>query len=114
MITGAGDLPAEFVIHTVGPIWDDDRTEEHEQHDRTLASCYSRSLSLAAEHEVRSIAFPNISTGVYGFPKPRAAHVAVQATVDWLAAAGDHPIERIVFVCFDDENHSLYRALVED
>lgn len=103
VITGAGDLPARFVIHTVGPIWTAERAEEH---DRTLTSCYRRSLELAVEHGVRSIAFPNISTGVYGFPKDRAARVAVRAVGD------DPPVERLVFCCFDDENLALYQDLL--
>jgi O-acetyl-ADP-ribose deacetylase (regulator of RNase III) len=109
VVTGAGDLPAGLVIHTVGPIWTGDRADEH---DRTLASCYRRSLELGAEHNVRSIAFPNIGTGVYRFPRPRAARVAVEAVIDWLEAAGDHPIGTVTFCCFDDENLALYDTLL--
>lgn len=103
VITGGGDLPARWVIHTVGPIWSDDRPEEH---DLTLASCYRRSLESAVEHGIHSIAFPNISTGVYGFPKDRAARVAVEAVGD------DPPVERLIFCCFDAENLALYRELL--
>ncbi|MGB5759466.1 MAG: O-acetyl-ADP-ribose deacetylase [Acidimicrobiales bacterium] len=110
VVTGAGELPAGIVIHTVGPIWSEDRAAEH---DETLASCYRESLFMAAKHNVRDIAFPNISTGVYGFPKPRAARVAVNATLDWLEQQTDHSLDRIIFVCFDDENHELYRVLIE-
>lgn len=114
VVTAAGELPAGLVIHTVGPIWTDGPDEQASDHNQTLASCYRRSLDLAAEHNARTIAFPNISTGVYRFPKPRAARVAVNATLDWLEASDDHPIEEIVFVCHDDENLSLYQRLLED
>lgn len=109
VVTGGGDLPARLVIHAVGPVWtgDDRRADDH---DRTLASCYRRSLGLAAEHGARSIAFPNISTGVYGFPKDRAARVAVEAVA--AALDDDPPIDRVVFCCFDDENLAQYRALL--
>ena len=107
--TAAGELPSALVFHTVGPIWTSDLADDH---DRTLASCYRSCLDLGVEHNSRSIAFPNISTGVYRFPKPRAARVAVDATRDWLAEADDHPIERVVFVCFDEENLGLYQALL--
>lgn len=106
VITGAGELRARFVIHTVGPIWSGSRPEAD---DTTLASCYRRSLDLAVANDVRTIAFPNISTGVYRFPKPRAAGTALAAVREWVA---DHPdgIDEIVFVCFDDDNLSEYRA----
>ena len=110
VVTGAGELPAGLVIHTVGPIWSEERAREH---DEALAGCYRRSLELAAEHNVRSIAFPNISTGVYGFPKRRAARIAIDATVQWLESTEEHPIDTILFVCFDEENHGLYRSLLE-
>jgi O-acetyl-ADP-ribose deacetylase (regulator of RNase III) len=102
--TGAGELPARWVIHTVGPIW---TAADAEAHDRTLGSAYRRSLEVAGELGAVSVAFPNISTGVYGFPKRRAADVAVTAVQETVA---DVPtIERVVFVAFDDENHALYR-----
>lgn len=107
--TEAGELEAGIIIHTVGPVW---TSEGAADHDVTLASCYHRSLGLAAEHNARDIAFPNISTGVYGFPKARAAGVAINATIDWLEANEDHGLERILFVCFDDENLGLYRTLL--
>lgn len=109
VVTGAGELAAQLVVHTVGPIWDDVRADEH---DETLASCYHVSLDLAAEYRVRDVAFPNISTGVYGFPKGRAATVAVNATLDWIEQNQSSSIEHIIFVCFDDENHALYDALL--
>lgn len=104
VIGTGGNLPARYVIHTVGPIWTD---EDAERHDATLASCYRRSLDLAARHDLRSIAFPGISTGVYGFPKDRAADIAVDTVSSWLAT-DRHEIERVIFVSFDDESQQLY------
>ncbi len=109
VVTEAGELPAGLVIHTVGPIWDEADAAEH---DRTLASCYHESLHLAAKHNVREIAFPNISTGVYGFPKSRAASVAINATIDWLEQDHEHELDMVIFVCFDDENLELYQSLL--
>lgn len=110
VVTGAGELPAGLVIHAVGPIWDD--SVDPVDHDCTLGSCYTTSLTLAADYKVRDVAFPNISTGVYGFPKARAAAVAVNATLDWLEANRASPIEEIIFVCYDDENYQLYQQLL--
>ncbi len=122
VITGSGDLAEHStirsVIHTVGPIWPDGLPEGGagelgEQLDRTLASCYTTSLELAAEAGCRSIAFPNISTGVYGFPKVRAAGVAIDAVAAKIASSSSSSllssIERVLFVCFDEENVRLYR-----
>ena len=100
VITGAGRLPARHVIHTVGPIWSDQPDAES---DRLLAAAYTNSLGLAVGHGCRTVAFPNISTGVYGFPKERAADVAIRAVT---ATAWN--LDEVVFVCFDDENLSLY------
>lgn len=108
VIGTGGLLPARHVIHTVGPIWTGD---DPEGHDATLASCYRRSLELAVRHDLRSIAFPGISTGVYGFPKDRAARTAVDAVRSSLAAE-DHEIETVLFVCFDDEALRIYLALL--
>lgn len=77
VITTAGNLPAEYVIHTVGPVWNDGLKAE----DQLLENCYRNSLQLAEEHGVQSIAFPNISTGIYKFPKERAAQIAYQQSV---------------------------------
>ncbi len=103
VITGAGDLAAHHVIHTVGPIW---TGEEPAEHDRLLASCYESSLRLAEDHGLASVAFPNISTGVYGFPKPRAAEVAVRAV--HRIAPQLRSVTDVTFVCFDEENHDIY------
>jgi O-acetyl-ADP-ribose deacetylase (regulator of RNase III) len=98
VITGAGNLPCKRVIHTVGPVWHGGTQGEAE----TLGSCYRKSLLLAAEAGLSSIAFPNISTGVYGYPKDKAAAVAAEAVRKTL---NETPaIARVIFVCFDEEN----------
>jgi O-acetyl-ADP-ribose deacetylase (regulator of RNase III) len=102
VITSGGKLPAKYVIHTVGPVWNGGGKGE----EALLASAYRNSLKLAVEHGIRSIAFPNISTGIYHFPKDKAAAIAVKTVKDFLA---DHPqIEQVIFVCFDRENYDLY------
>lgn len=103
--TGAGALPARFVLHTVGPIWG---VEPPETQDAQLASCYRTSLDLAADLGCRSIAFPNISTGVYGFPKERAAGIAVRSVLD---APVD--LDAVILVCFDHENAEFTRHAME-
>jgi O-acetyl-ADP-ribose deacetylase (regulator of RNase III) len=106
VITTGGKLPAKYVIHTVGPVWSGGkRNEEH-----LLANCYSNSLKIAANNGVKSIAFPNISTGVYRFPKEQAAEIAVK-TVDTFLRS-DQDIEEVIFICFDDENYGLYKQLL--
>lgn len=106
VITTAGKLPARFVIHTVGPVWNGSEKNEAEK----LASCYRNSLELAAAHGLKTIAFPNISTGIYHFPKDNAAHIAVQAVREYMT--GHSLPEEVVFVCFDAENYELYRDLL--
>jgi O-acetyl-ADP-ribose deacetylase (regulator of RNase III) len=103
-ITGGYDLPARHVIHTVGPVWHGGGEGE----EALLASCYRNSLRLAVENAIRSIAFPGISTGVYGFPKQRAAQIAVREVADFVA--GDAPLDRVVFCCFDAQAADLHRA----
>lgn len=104
VITKAGNLPAKFVIHTVGPIWNGGKNKEQE----LLANCYKNSLALAVKHDCKSIAFPNISTGVYRFPKEAAAAIAVKTVQECLS---QYPsIEQVVFVCFDEENFNLIQA----
>lgn len=97
-------LPAKYVIHTVGPIWQGGNNNE----DELLASAYRRSLEVAADHgDIKTIAFPNISTGVYGFPKERAADIAIRTVKEFLK---EHPeIEKVIFVAFDDENYRIYK-----
>ena len=101
VITSAGRMPAKFVIHTVGPIWYGGESGESEK----LANCYKNSLVLAVENNCKTIAFPNISTGVYGFPKNRAAKIAVKTVRDFLST--NNKIEEVIFICFDDENLQL-------
>ncbi len=109
VITGAGNLPARHVIHTVGPVF---RFEDAASQDEQLANCYRRSIELAHEHALASIAFPNISTGVYHFPKDRAAPIAIEATRAAVAEIVDCAVSRVIFVCFDEENAELYEALL--
>lgn len=103
-ITGGYRLRARYVIHTVGPIY---RGGKHGEAD-LLASCYRNSLRLAVEKGVRSIAFPNISTGIYGYPKEEAARIAIRTVKDFLLTADSL---HVIFCCFDDENFRLYRDL---
>jgi O-acetyl-ADP-ribose deacetylase (regulator of RNase III) len=96
-------LPAAHVIHTVGPVWRGGNANE----DELLASCYRRSLDVASQLNVRSIAFPAISTGIYGFPRQRAAKIAVSEVLSYRGE-----IERLIFVCFDAETAGIYRGLL--
>ncbi|MFQ5558868.1 MAG: O-acetyl-ADP-ribose deacetylase [Acidimicrobiales bacterium] len=105
--TTAGELPARFVIHTVGPVFSPDRADDH---DITLASAYRRSLQVAAEVGARTVAFPNISTGAYGFPKARAARVAVAAVNEEVERLDG--IDEVIFVCHDTGNREIYRQLL--
>ncbi len=107
-ITPAFRLPSKWVIHTVGPVWRGGLADEA----RLLARCYNNSLKLAGENNCQSIAFPNISTGVYGFPKPKAAEIAVKTTKEYLTK--NQSSLTVYFVCFDDENHRLYHQLLKD
>lgn len=107
VMTSGGRLAARNVIHTVGPVWMGGGNREAE----TLSSCYRRSLALADGAGLRSVAFPNISTGVYGYPKALAASLAVEAVRASLAT-GSHSVEEVLFVCFDRENFDLYRGLL--
>ena len=101
MITTAGKLPAKYVIHTVGPVWNGGLDNEAS----LLADCYRNSLELAAEHQCNSIVFPNISTGVYRFPKEKAAKIALDSVQYFLKE--DSRIQKVIFVCFDNENYQL-------
>jgi O-acetyl-ADP-ribose deacetylase (regulator of RNase III) len=97
-------LPARHVIHTVGPVWHGGTQNE----DAELASCYTRSLDLARRHELRTIAFPAISTGVYGFPADRAARIAVATVANGLPG----PFERIVFCCFSENSAAHHKQVL--
>ena len=105
VITTAGNLPAKFVIHTVGPVWSGGNSGEPAK----LANCYNNSLRLAVENGLQSVAFPNISTGIYGYPKKEAAAIAVKTVSDFLRA--NAPV-KVYFVCFDEENFQLYQSLM--
>jgi O-acetyl-ADP-ribose deacetylase (regulator of RNase III) len=104
-LTRGYQLPARFVIHTVGPVWHGGGRGEAE----LLASCYRRSLQVAREHGVRSVAFPSISTGVYGYPIDQAAAVAV-ATVK--AEVTAFPMDEVIFCCFSAGDLAVYRGLL--
>ena len=103
-LTRAYKLPAKHVIHTVGPVWNGGKRGEPE----LLASCYRESLALASGHGLRTIAFPAISCGVYGYPLDKAAHIAVAECRDFLER--DHSIEKILFACFGDDALQAYGA----
>lgn len=106
VITSAGNLSAKYVIHTVGPVWNRGKSNEED----LLRSCYVKSLHLATEYEARSIAFPNISTGIYRFPKEIAAKIAIETVAEFIA---QEPVfDEIIFACFDDANFSLYQSLL--
>lgn len=100
-------LPARFIIHTVGPVWHGGRSGEPE----LLASCYRRSMALAAAQGVRSIAFPGISTGIYGYPVEPAARLAVSTVREALADAAS-PVEEVVFCCFSAGDLAIYEAVL--
>ncbi|MGZ3879912.1 MAG: O-acetyl-ADP-ribose deacetylase [Flavisolibacter sp.] len=99
VITTAGNLPAKYVIHTVGPVWNGGGANEREK----LANCYLNSLRLAVENVCKTIAFPNISTGVYRFPKEEAARISIEAIQRFLEK--DNSLEMVLVVCFDEENY---------
>jgi O-acetyl-ADP-ribose deacetylase len=106
-ITPGFRLPATWVIHTVGPVWQGGRRDE----PHLLASCYRRSLMLAREHEIRTIAFPSISTGIYGYPVELAAPVALREIRSFLE---QHVLpEKVTVVCFDNRTHRTYREVAE-
>jgi O-acetyl-ADP-ribose deacetylase len=104
VITTAGNLPAKFVIHTVGPVWNGGKKNENEK----LANCYKNSLQLAIDNNCRTIAFPNISTGIYGFPKDKAAKIAVNTVADYILQTSF--LHKVIFVCFDLENFELIQS----
>jgi O-acetyl-ADP-ribose deacetylase (regulator of RNase III) len=104
-ITGGYDLPAAWVIHTVGPIWQGGNHDE----DRLLADCYRNCLGLAKEKNLSSIAFPSISTGAYGFPVTRASRIAIDEITNFCSK---NPIpQRVVIVCFDTHTYQAYQQL---
>ncbi|KKP68207.1 MAG: hypothetical protein UR66_C0007G0014 [Candidatus Moranbacteria bacterium GW2011_GWE1_35_17] len=107
-ITKGYRLPAKWVIHTVGPIYGNENGHEADM----LRSCYMMSLYLAVDHNVKNIAFPNISTGVYGYPIEEAAQIAVDAVKEFIAEE-KHQLEKIYFVSFTDEDLEIYQNLLK-
>jgi len=105
-ITGGYNLPARQIIHTVGPIWHGGTHDE----TKLLASCYRRSLAVAVENHIKSIAFPCVSTGVYGFPHQPAAEIAIAAVNDFLKS--ELTLEEVIFCCFLDEDFLIYQKLL--
>jgi len=106
VITTGGKLAASYVIHTVGPIW----RGGHENEPQILKNAYLNSLQLASKKRLQTVAFPNISTGVYGFPKDRASQIAVRTVLEFLKE--NKQIKQVYFVCFDQENFELYQYLL--
>lgn len=105
-ITKAYSLPAKYVIHTVGPIWNGGEKDEA----KLLASCYYNSLLLAEKYSCKTIAFPCISTGAYRYPKPQAAQIATNTAFDFLIE--NKKIEKIIFAIHDDENYEIYMSII--
>ncbi len=107
-ITKGYNLPAKYVIHTVGPVWNGGKYNEKE----LLTGCYKNSLQLTIENNCRTIAFPNISTGVYRFPKDIAAQIAISTVKSFIEK--NTIIEKVIFVCFDKENFEIYNKLLSE
>lgn len=105
-ITLGYKLPAKYVIHTVGPVYNGGKYNEVQK----LASCYRKCLEVAIENGVKTIAFPNISTGIYGYPKKEAAEIAIKEVVAFLG--NNSEIEQIIFCVFDDENFKIYKDIL--
>lgn len=100
------NLPAKFIIHTVGPVWDDGKNNEN----KLLANCYRNSLKLAFENGIKTIAFPAISTGVYRFPLERATKIAINEVKKFLDK--NESLEKVIFVCFDEETYQVYNNIL--
>jgi O-acetyl-ADP-ribose deacetylase (regulator of RNase III) len=107
-ITRGYKLPAQWVIHTVGPVWHDGQHGE----DELLASCYRSCFALIIQHGIKTVAFPSISTGAYGFPMDRAARIAVRETTNFLDR--NQPVEKVVLVCFGTGALEVYKAALAD
>lgn len=105
VITSAGNLKTKYVIHTVGPNWNKGQSNEEEK----LRNCYLNCLALADENELKIIAFPNISTGIYKFPKEKAATIAIDTVRNQPSN-----LKKIVFVCFDTENYNIYNRILNN
>ena len=102
------NLPAKFIIHTVGPVWNGGNNNE----DNLLANCYRNSLKLAIENKIKTIAFPAISTGVYRFPLERATEIAVTEVKKFLEK--NESIDKVIFVCFDEETYQVYNKILKE
>ena len=102
------NLPAEFIIHTVGPVWNGGNHKE----DNLLANCYKNSLKLAVENGIKTIALPAISTGVYSFPLERATKIAVNEVKKFLGK--NDSIDKVIFVCFDEETYAIYKKFLSE
>lgn len=100
------NLPANYIIHTVGPVWNGGKHNE----DKLLADCYINSLKLAVENKIKSMAFPAISTGIYRFPLERATKIAVTEVKKFLEK--NDTIEKVIFVCFDEETYEIYKSVL--
>ncbi len=107
-ITKSYRLPARWVIHTVGPVWHGGQYDEED----LLASCYRSSFELAEQYQARTIAFPCISTGVYGFPMDRAARIAIRETARLLE--NSRSVEKVLLVCFSAEAHEIHSRALDD
>lgn len=107
VITTAGELPAKFVIHTVGPVWKGGNNSETQQ----LSDCYRNSLMIGQTNKCKTISFPNISTGVYGFPKDIAAIISLKTVFKYESVNNNY--DKILMVCFDEENYSLLNKQLE-
>ena len=104
-ITRGFKLPSKFVIHTVGPVW----TGGEKNEASLLSSCYTRSLSLACDHELATIAFPAISTGAYGYPLMKATLIAVESVTNWQSV---YP-KNVIFCCFDNQTLNIYEEILQ-
>lgn len=109
VVTGAGQLPAKYVFHAVGPRYKDGLHGE----SGLLASCYTSCLQMAMERDVRSISFPSISTGAYGFPIEEAAQIAVRTVAEWLRQHAE-PLHTVKLVQYSDSDHAVYRRHAQD
>jgi len=107
-ITKGYDLKAKHVIHTVGPVWQGGQNNE----SILLANCYRNSLKLAVENRYSSVAFPNISTGIYGFPKGEAAEIAIREVQSFLDSKNF--IKQVIFCCYDNQNYSIYNKILQN
>lgn len=108
VITTAGNMPSKFVVHTVGPVWHGGQHNEAQK----LADCYRNSLQIAVDNCCKTVAFPNISTGVYRYPKREAAKIAVDTVNEFLTNSSF--IEKVIFVCFDNENAIIIQQLLNE